>query len=107
MWATEGPQTRPPNGTLLADLGPGTKSGRQPLPALIVTADVDAHVILQHRSDDNGSNRSVQGFPVGANQPLVLPGALGHTEVQPGERFRVVTLGTINGIIQASLMDGL
>lgn len=106
MWVTEGPQTDPGAGTVLADTAPLLIRGWRPIPSLLVSANADALVILQHRNVDNDGNVRIHVFPIGANRPFTLlqPGSV---RVLDGERFRVVTSGTTSGIIQASLMDDL
>lgn len=98
-WVTEGPQTNPPNGTVLADTGVlATDQPTGNLTLLLVGAgNVAATFRLERR---NALNDTIVLSQLLGSPLSVRIDAL---EYFNGERYRMTSFGSVVGSVQASL----
>lgn len=97
---TNGRQTNPSGGTVLADTGPLPYIDEEFFVYVIARASVNTQCALQHRDSSNTSNISVVEFDVPANTTVsfVLP-----FSAKRDERLRIVTVGGITGDVTAHI----
>ena len=98
-WATQGRQTSPAAGSVLADTGP--LGGQGYYPQVLVSSTVGTGAVLEVLGA-NGAVQKSQVLAVPANGTFEFT-SRGDIEVVEGGRLRVTSFAAITGTIQASL----
>lgn len=98
-WITEGLQTSPSTGTLLADTGEVPESNTEF--TIVLTSTAVATVLLQRRNAANNGTLQEQIIKTLVNETQALQ--FGPIHCEEGERVRLVTSGLILGSVQGSI----
>lgn len=98
-WVTEGEQTIPSSGTVLADTGQ-LPEGTRSIDGVISITGAGV-ILIQHRNAANNSTIKQHAFTFVAADKFVLPTLT--LDAASNERIRIVTSGTILVTVQASL----
>jgi hypothetical protein len=100
-WITSGVVTDPTDNAVLLDSGPLT-SGVFVLPLLLMSTDFRRLVRIEWRNAANNSNKQSHIFIVDGSQIFDLSGR--SITVLVGERVRLVTIGEVEGKVQATAL---
>lgn len=99
-WFSAGPQNNPADLAVLADTGAVT-TGNNTKAVVVVTASVQASVVLERRDAANATTLVSQFIRIPANDTRSID--MGNVALAANERLRVTQSGALAGVIHASI----